>query len=725
MAREGRLLDWPTVATAFGRPAHLWQLWERGLRPEWVALDTETSGLFADDGARVSIVSVAWPDPGEEWGPNRFEGLTWREEEIVPGWVVPIASVAWPFDQGVQGKPEAGGVEMLWDDAPNLGVEEWAALCDWVVRVGSITMHHSPFDVEKMQVGVRRFEGEARGGGVDLRDLVDWDTQNVNSMAWGWEPTSLKPTCTRLWPDRWPADELEQKRVKDYLRKHRLPPGRYDLVPWDIIGQYADDDARMTAMLRLRQEHGIANGELAPWLGGAGGGVLAASGRRLATSRVLGRMTARGLPYAATASHVAAERAAEAMRPLAEKLPFDPSKDADAKRYFFGRSDERTSKGEPGQGYEPYAVTEKGGVSLNAEALQRMVLDSLPWAAEFAAWRRADTARSMWYEGYALKVGADGRLRTYFRQNGARSSRFSVERVNLQAIPQDYRFSGVEILAGIPTPRRLIAQAVAEDYPGWKLYELDLEQAELRIASLYAGEYKMIEMIRAGEDMHGYTTTELFRVRPGGERWGEYRGVGKRANFSLCFGSGGTTFRWMLAMQAGIRWTEDQCNETVWKWRRLYPAFVGADGRGGAVERHSRVVRKRMLADLRRGGSGVGYISFRNRERRWFQPYEEPHKAFNQRVQGDQAQFNIDWLLQVDERLRGYGLDQPERGWPEWRNTRGGAAGLLLPIHDSLVLLLPDGAEGRTMAESCADIGRELWAEWFPGMPGAIEVKEW
>lgn len=715
-----------------GTPVHLLGLWQEGLCPAWVAVDTETSGLFRDgdgkedpDGidvpARVSTVSVAWPDFEGEWGPGRFDGLKWQIEEIAPGYEVPIVSVAWPFDQGAYGKGVQHGAEFLWPDAENLDLSEWQALLSWLVLVGEdggISMHNAPFDCEKIEVGVASFNDQVGGLlGVDLTELVDWDTQNVNNALWGWERTSLKPTCQRLWPQRW--DGGNETAVKDYLRKHYPKrPGRYDLIPWSILGPYADDDARMTAMLKLRQIWERREWRAAKWLPDH------MIERRLKTTKVLRRMTQRALPYHATASYAAAEEATQRLNEIGKELPFNPAKVEDAKRYYFGTKLESTGRGARSLGLEPYAVTDKGGVSLTAEVLDRMVNDGHPWAAEYAAWRRADTARSMWYLGYAAKTNEEEhRVRTYFRQNGTNSSRFSVERVNLQAIPADYRFSGVEILAGIPTPRQLIAQAVEEFWPGWKLYELDLAQAELRIASLYASaggrvRSKMLEMIQTGADMHAFTTMELFKVDQEDRRWGEFRQVGKRGNFSLCFGSGGATFQRMLAEQAGIRWDYDRCSDVVWAWRKLYPEFVGADGRGGAVFRHSRVVERRQ----RQHPDGIGYLSWKNGERRWFQPYEEAHKAFNQRVQGDQAQFNIDWLLETDELLVGAGFDGPRA---PGAGTAGGRAGLILPIHDSQVLLLPDTEEGKGLAEACADRGRKLWSEWFPGVPGDIEVKTW
>jgi hypothetical protein len=65
-----------------------------GVKFGWVTVDTETSGLFVDDGARVSTVSVAWQTdknlPGHEifkqWGD---EGRITLQAENIDGedWV--------------------------------------------------------------------------------------------------------------------------------------------------------------------------------------------------------------------------------------------------------------------------------------------------------------------------------------------------------------------------------------------------------------------------------------------------------------------------------------------------------------------------------------------------------------------------------------------------------------------------------------------------------------
>jgi DNA polymerase I-like protein with 3'-5' exonuclease and polymerase domains len=635
-----------------------------------VALDTETSGLYTDDGARVSTVSVAWEDAEGDWldYADKYDNLNWATEEVAPGLMCNIVSVAWPFDQGKDGKPEDDGQHSLWPEAENLPEEEWNALLVWLSETPSVIMHNAKFDLAMMAAGTRKWIH-----GVDLTTIILWDTQNVNHLLWPLRKTSLKPTCAELFGTEF---EDESKKVKAYLTKAKLPAGRWDLMPWDIIGKYADMDARITYMLYMRQLWEIENNGGGKWLIPNGTDstlpVFDKIDRRLRTMLVLLRMEARGLPYDEVESRIAAQECRARAKEVAEQLPFLPT-DTHAKAFFFG--DGVTSKGAQCLNMVPYSVTEKGSPSLTAEILDRMVADEIPYADVWATYRKASNAASMWYEAYADRMGTDGRLRTCYRQNGTTSTRFSVERVNLQAIPQDYRLSGFSVLDGIPTPRGMIASAVSK-MPGWKIYELDLAQAELRVAAMFAGCTTMLDLINEDADLHAVTTQELFNKGPDDPDWGQLRQVGKRGNFSLIFGSGWLTFQQMISKETGLRLQDHQAQAIVTKWNKLYPEFRVA------IDQHSTKVAQRQSRFRK------GWITLLNGERRWFDQYEETHKAFNQRVQGNLAQFGIDWMLKTDGFLREQGLEAHK-------------AGLILTIHDSQVLLLPDTAEGVAMAAQC------------------------
>lgn len=679
-----------------------------------IATDTETSGLFADDGARTSTASVGWADEGGDWREwaERWDNVDWAIEQVAPGYEVPILSVAWPFDQGVEGKPEWSGQPQLWPEAENLDQEEWEFLLR-ILADHELDMHHSKFDSEKYRVGVRRWPGV----GVELQDNVKWDTQNVNDLLWRLHPTSLKPTVERLTGKPW-ADESAV--VKRYLKKSKLPEGRWDLIPWEVIGQYANIDARITKLLELRQKWEIENNDAGNWLynnlseedrvaresmGLADTDIVYDFiQRRLKVTGVLYRMERRGVPYDEVGSRQAAIECRERAKMVADQLPFSPT-EAKAKNYFFGEG--LTDRGVECLDRIPYSVTEKGSPQLTAEIAGRMVNDRVPGAALWQQYTKVDNAASMWYEGYAEKMGQDGRLRCAFRQNGTRSTRFSVERLNLQAIPQDYRLSDHAILDGIPTPRQLIANAIPD---GWRNYELDLAQAELRRATDVAKCKLMEQMIRDGEDLHTFTTKALFpKEDPDGDLFmSKWRQVGKRGNFSLQFGAKGATFGAMVSKETGIILGETESDRVVREWNALYPEF------GRAIRKHQDVVAKRQARH------GYGWVTLVNGERRWFQPYEEAHKAFNQRVQGDLAQFGIDWLLLTDPFL----MAQTELH-KRAKKDGIGEPGLVLTIHDSQNLLLPDDEYGRDLAQQCAQFGRDLWKRMFPGIPGDVDFHAW
>lgn len=671
--------------------------------PTEVATDTETSGLFADDGARTSTASVAWVDihgGWREWA-ERFDNVTYGREEIAPGLEVDIVSIAWPFDQGVEGKPEDTGQGMLWAEADNLDQIEWERLLEFLNRY-PLVMHNSKFDSEKYRVGVRRWPGI----GEELQDGVVWDTQNVNALLWPLEPTSLKPTCARIFGRQW-ADEAGE--VKKYLQKSKLPAGRWDLMPWSVIGKYADTDARITLMLKLRQEWEIAAGNVGAWLrdmeaDNPNKPLIEAIERRLATTNVLYKIERRGIPYDEVTSREAAILCRERAEELGKGLPFGPTGEK-AKKFFFQEG--LTDKKVECLNLVPYSVTDKGSPSLTAEIVQRMINDEVPYAKEWGEYSKASNAASMWYEGYADAVGPDGRIRCAFRQNGTRSSRFSVERINLQAIPQNYRLSNHSVLDGILTPRQIIANAVPD---GWRLYELDLEQAELRVGAMFAECRKMLDMIHNGADLHTYTTRELWpEIEFEGPQWEQYRQVGKRGNFSLQFGSGGATFKAMVSKETGIILSDSEANGIVRDWNALYPEYRVA------ISKHMHKVEKRQQR------YGHGWVEFINGERRWFQTYEEAHKAFNQRVQGNLAQFGIDWLLETEAFL-GNHRELTKRA----NRDEIGEPGLVMLVHDSQMLLLPDDEFGRDLADQCAQFGRDLWAKkWFPGVPGGVDYHSW
>lgn len=659
----------------------------------WVTLDTETSALSPDDGG-VSVVSVAWFDS---------VGRAWH--------------AAWAFAQGRYGKPEDDGKRSLFDsendDAAdgmvNLDRAEWEELLEWLEQVGlGLDMHNAKFDLGHMRQGVMLrtalADEDRRGGwaGVDLEARLGLDTALAAKECWPGEEVALKPLATRKWGEDASA---EQRALKPYLGPQTDP--RYDLVPWYIIKPYAAKDAILTLRLAALERELLEQGQ----------GRWAAVRREQGVSMALYQMEWAGVPYPAKASRLVAETLEARTRVATAALPF---KVKEAPVYFFGR-DARTGRATPvkdsrgewhdGLGLPAYGYTPTGRVQFTADTLEQMRLDEVPWTRELAEIKKAATASSMWYRGFADKTAGDARLRCMFRQvmnarggeGGTASGRFSVERANLQAIPQDYRLTG-ELLAGLASPRKLIGRAAAE-LEGWQLWEYDLAQAELRVAAREAQCQTMLDMILAGDDLHGYTTTALFGLEAGDAKWKQFRNVGKRANFSLVFGSGWLTFQSMVRRECQVVLSNSEARRVVEEWRALYPEFARA------IDKWSRVADRRGFIPLESGRPD-------GERRRWYKDGSDTHSAFNQRVQGSLAEYAKDWLLTTDSLCRELGLAQ--------RGVREGVGrgGLCLVIHDSQVLLLPDELVVNVTARVQA-AGEELWQQYWPGLPGGVDPGRW
>lgn len=676
-----------------------------------VAVDTETSGLRVDQGARISTVSVSWIDWDRKWEKivtsHQWESgiQTYRDEVLVPGEEpVAVVSFAWPFDQGVAGtgKPEDTGQEALWPDAVNLPRDEYAYLIAWLEAVGrdaGLSMANMKFDCHMFEAGVRNWPDLV----VDLHEYVRWDTQNGNDLFFGWLPTTSLKGKGSAAEMLWGAAESDEKMViSKYLTKKKLPKGRWDLMPWDVIARYADQDARLTARLAVvhaAKKYALVDGvkTYKGWFRGEGHlDAAEAAHRRMELTRMLYRMERRGVPFNTETSLMWAGVIQGRAAKQAKLLPFHPATLPTAKHYWFGTG---TVKGVEGHGYPPISTTPKGAPSLTADDLDKLVEQDLPGATVWKAYSKLVRVDSMWYSGWAEKAGPDGRLRTSVRQNGTASGRFSVEGIQLQAIPHDYKLGGYPELEGIPTPRELIGAGVPE---GWSMWELDLANAEARVAALYAQCTRMLELIEQGKDLHGETARELFRVDPDHPEWGKKRQVSKRANFSLIFGVGWETLQHDIESQTGIHMSDHEVKVLISKWRKLYPEY------GKAIDQHMAKVKARQSDRSLPGG----FLEMTNGERRWFGRSEDTHKAFNQRVQGNLAQFAIDWWLGAN------GICERELTQEELRT-----GGIVLTVHDSTVLLLPDGKEYVT--KLVKEWGEQLWSKRFPGVPGGVDVTEW
>lgn len=647
------------------------------LRPgSWISLDTETSGLYPDDGARVSAVSVAWFQ-ADEMEPS---GLPAR---------LGVVGVAFPFAHGVEVQPWFSGAFALFggDEDVNLSVDEWRALFAWVADK-RIVMHNAQYDLIMMDAGPSPWAGL---DGVTLDDLVQWDTMLGCKNLWPTEAKGLGPTAARLKLGTKLGDP-----VKEWIRKNKATyvkqgyPSRssgYDLVPWILMSEYAAEDAVLTLLVFERQRAEFLDG-FGDWP--------EFSGKQMDLMKQFVRMERRGMPFPRDLSAGYVGVLEKQAVKVGKELPFTPTK-TEAVKYFFESG--TTARGVECLNLDPIKVSDTTGApSLDADVIGDLAYQEVPFAKTWKLFTDLGRVSSMYYGGYADKCGEDGRLRARIRQirditksSDGMGDRLSIERVNLQAMPQDRKLAGALEGLEMPTVRQMIAKETAQNYPGWELWELDLSQAELRVGALLSGCKKMLKAFSEGEDLH-QKTADLVGID---------RKTAKMSNFLLIFDGGWLTFKSQVKIQTGgdIRLSAHQAKQIVYPWKRAYPEF------------------KRMADKWEAFAKRTGYVPLANGQLRWFTFREDKRKGWNQRVQGSIQQLFQMWILEAEAICEKYGVML--RGEKEGI----GGAGPLMTVHDSIILLLPSDVRAAIVSEIQAAAMR-LWDEMFPGVPGAVDAKE-
>lgn len=591
----------------------------------WVALDTETSGLHPDDGARVACVALAYVDEsGKMWS----RGL--------------------PFDQGVRDKLPNAQLEIgLFGETedPNLPEEAWEELLDWLYLRATI-YHNSKFDITMMRVGTRHWPG---------RDRIAepwWCTMLTQGVLDPIEPRGLDVSAQRLGI----GAKAGLTEVRGWLKSRKFPTSRYDLVPWDLISRYVVADAEMTASLYSLQTQRVVDDE-----------TVSRVEREFRLTNFLYGCELRGMRYDAERSLVAAEQLEAEADALEATMPFRVT-EMEGKRYFFGEC-----------GLIPDRVSDKTGKpSLDEEQVRAFAKKGIPWAKEYAEVSKKRRAVSMYYRGYPEKIGLDGRLRCSYRQGSVKSGRMSVERVQLQALPKKDKN-----IQGVPGVRELI---LAE--PGCGLWNIDVSQAELRIASRYSNCTRMLNMLAAGVDQHAETTKNVLHVQPDHPLWKEKRDIGKRMNFAGIFMIGAETFQANLSKLADIHLPIEECDQYIRRWRSLYPEFEYA-----YTSSKRQMERQGYVTLLRNTDYAIpSYLG----------PLDWAKTGWNRVVQGSLAEAFKMWLGWIEQEHPGYAI---------------------LTIHDSVVLEAPVD-EGDQIAADISAYGTELFTGLF-NIEMPVDIDRW
>lgn len=513
-----------------------------------VAYDTETSGTHPDDpSANVSVVSWAYRDPAggalvqkavafdQGQDPLTVMRDTLKKNETldedlydIPFGGLPLGPKDLPKNHSkrIRKWVDEHGAQIL--QAPNLPPSEFGRLLRQLRRM-RLVGHNLKFDLLMCACGLRdcRDKPPEQGGGLDLSGSVVRDTQITQHVIDPRNGVALKPTSVRLGLGSElgldaGSEDAEQQAMKPWLGGKNDP--RYDLVPWHVIRLYAALDAALTLLLDEYQCELLSDEAFQLQARHAA--------REFKLMLALYGMETRGIGYDVESSRAQVELIEKMCGEIAQQLPFKPTTHG-AKNYFFGPVETG------GLGRIPYndKITKpskthpQGQPQIDEEVTERLRADGAPFAAEYARYAELQSAASKWYRSWADLTGNDGRLRTNHKQTSVISGRLSVSRAQLQAIPQPYI-----IPQGLMQVRQLFVPK-----EGYGLWEADVSQAEIRIATALARCQPMLDEFIAGNDSHsaacwlmfrdlfeqdGHSTLEQASQHP---KWDEFRQVAKRA----------------------------------------------------------------------------------------------------------------------------------------------------------------------------------------------------
>lgn len=193
--------------------------------------------------------------------------------------------------------------------------------------------------------------------------------------------------------------------------------------------------------------------------------------------------------------------------------------------------------------------------------------------------------------------------------------------------------------------------------PGWVLVDADYSQIELRLLAHMAGDEKMIESFRSGEDIHARTASQVFGL-PVEEITGELRRRAKAVNFGIVYGISGFS----LAQDIGV--SRQEASDYMEKYLETF------SGVRAYMDRVKEQAKK------------AGYVATLLGRRRWLPELKSSNynlRSFGERValnmpiQGTAADVMKLAMIRVAARLKAEGL----------------RARLVLQVHDELIVECP------------------------------------
>lgn len=435
-------------------------------------------------------------------------------------------------------EPSTYIVPLSHPDSPFLG--EWAKVMRLIARAmvkfGSpFENHHAKFDARWVYACT----------GIDLTDLIVWDTQSSSHLIDETQSTRLKESApARFGIPPWDDHDLSY-------------PGAAEEVDFWELGEYAARDTYWTwALGESHRSQLFLTGDpydmpMSPEERTDAQLGLVARYVASPTARALGKIEQRGIRLDLDYVHenLAEQRriSSERLDQLAEmyRLPRESASTAANAKWFQQLTEEAMARGD----MRVMSMTAKGNAQWDKFVLGKLARQGSETARLILEQRDA-AKQAEFFTSWLEKVSPEGFIHSTFRAGHVVTGRLSSADPNLQQVSRKMKRAFI--------PRE-----------GYVFAELDYSQLELRVAAFISRCQPMLDAFEAGQDLHRLFGADIMSR----ERWksdpsappvaldevtDEYRQRAKSGNFGLLYLQGAEGFRGYAEKSYGVELTEEE-----------------------------------------------------------------------------------------------------------------------------------------------------------------------
>lgn len=468
---------------------------------------------------------------------------------------------------------------------------------------------------------------------------------------------------------------------KQYCKTHKIKEAdfTYDLIPFDIISEYAAMDTAVTLELYYLFKPII---EKNPKLNNVYNMLM------IPGSTALKKLEETGIPL-------------DVNRLKFAQITINKSID-DATKVLYAYKEVQELELARGESFNPNSVQQLRELlfdRLNLNPLHKLtstgvqstdaeVLESLegqhPIVNSLLTIRKLSKIKNTYIDKLITELDKDGRIRTGFNLITTTSGRLSSSgKFNAQQIPRD-------------EPR---VKGSIKARPGYKIVSQDLATAEMYYAAVLSGDAKLMEVFSSGGDFHSSIAKMVFKlpcpVEDVKKLYGTERQAAKAVSFGILYGSGPQKVSDTVTKSSGVLFTVSEAKEVIEQYFDTFKKLrKWLDDSKAIIERdgycYTSFGRKRRLKNVFSSDKGIAS--------------HEVRSGINAMVQALASDINLIAVIDTLKEVEAAKLD----------------ANVFMLVHDSIVAEVRDDHVDayRSVLASCTQRDRGFS---IPGQPIGID----